>query len=217
MEKYQQEGSESAVLLELHYLPCLAYFTAIQPFDVVRLEAAEHYQKQSYRNRCYVLTANGVERLTVPVLDGTHRQPVRAVRIDNRQPWGERQWRTLEAAYRKAPFFDQYAPELEATLRRVHPSLFDLSLELLTMCLHWLSWRKKLILTEVFEKEEVANSVDLRNQVVPRGADKSGRFYRPQSYMQNFGTIFVPNLSVIDLFFCQGPLAAEILDGSRIE
>ncbi|WP_266366948.1 WbqC family protein [Tellurirhabdus rosea] len=214
MEKYQDGGADSEVLIELHYLPCLAYFTAIQPFDTIWLEAAENYQKQSYRNRCYVLTANGTERLTIPVLEGTHRQPVRDVGIDNRQPWGERQWRTIETAYRKAPFFEYYAPDLEAVLQKDHRRLFDLNQEMLTICLKWLGWKKKIKFTEVFEKEANEGVTDLRGWISPRGADKSGSVYQPFLYMQNFGTEFVPNLSIIDLFFCQGPLAKEILEAS---
>ncbi|HLL93336.1 MAG TPA: WbqC family protein, partial [Spirosoma sp.] len=65
------------LLIELHYLPCLDYIAGIGQFERVWLEAHEHYQKQSYRNRTYVLTANKVDVLTVPVQQGTHHQAIR--------------------------------------------------------------------------------------------------------------------------------------------
>lgn len=217
MEKYQVGQLCQAIRIESHYLPCLAYFTAIYSFDTVWLEAAEHYTKQSYRNRCYVLTANGTERLTVPVLEGTHKQPIRDVRIDYRQFWPDRHWRCLTAAYSKAPFFEHYADELGVILRRNWPFLFDLNLELLTICLKWLGWQKNLRLTESFDKEPSRTVFDAHGLISPRGNDQSDRVYLPYLYLQNFGSVFVPNLSILDLIFCQGPLATEVIKRSLVE
>ncbi|WP_128543925.1 WbqC family protein [Larkinella soli] len=214
MEKYQVGSLCRNVRIELHYLPGLAYFAAISPFDTVWLEAAEHYQKQSYRNRCYVLTANGVDRLTVPVLDGTHHQPIRNVRIDYRQPWPDRHWQSLVAAYGKAPFFEYYAQELRTVLIANRKFLFDLNLELLTICLKWLGWKKEVRLTETFEKQVDDDFFDLHGKLKARGDDQSGSIYRPVSYPQNFGNVFVPNLSLMDLIFNQGPHSSDVLKES---
>ena len=43
----------------------------------VSIEACENYQKQSYRNRCYILAGDGVQMLQVPVL---HQAPSRCIR-----------------------------------------------------------------------------------------------------------------------------------------
>jgi hypothetical protein len=37
--------------------------------------------------------------------------------------------------------------------------------------------------------------------------------FSPVSYHQNFGKLFVPDLSVLDLIFCEGPNAINILSG----
>jgi len=217
LEKYHVEQLTSSVRIELPFLPSLAWFAAIQPFDTIWLEAAEHYQKQSYRNRCYVLTANKVDRLTVPVLEGTHKQPYVSVRIDNQQAWRDRQWRCLTAAYRKAPFFEEYAPDLEATLRQPWTHLFDLNRQMLTFCLQALQWSKSIRLTESFDTEEEVFFDDRRSLLDKQGNDQSGRLYRPVSYPQNFGSDFVPNLSILDLLFCQGPLSAAVIKRSVAE
>ncbi|MGA0556840.1 WbqC family protein [Larkinella sp. VNQ87] len=217
MEKYQVGCACQGIRIELHYLPSLTYFTALLPFDTVRLEAAEHYGKQSYRNRCYVLTANGIDRLTVPVLNGTHKQSIREVRIDNRQAWPDRHWRCLVTAYSKAPFFEYYADDFERVLRRKWVNLFDLNLELLTLCLQWLGWSKKLQLTETFDKQSVEGFFNAHDQIQVRESIQNGRFYKPVAYQQNFGNVFVPDLSILDLIFCQGPSATDVLKQSRIQ
>lgn len=202
------------LLIELHYLPCLDYMAGLMQFDRVRLEAHEQYQKQSYRNRSYVLTANKVDVLTVPVQGGTRHQPICDVRIDSGQPWQTHHWRCLRAAYGKAPFYEHYAPELEPVYRKKWSFLFDLNQELLTICLKWLGMRTPVSLTEWYEKEPASSRFDARSTVNPRNGSESYVFHRPVSYQQNFGPDFVPNLSCIDLLFCQGPAAKQFLNPS---
>lgn len=217
LEKYHVGRVGQGIRIELHHLPSLTYFTALLPFDTVWLEAAEHYGKQSYRNRCYVLTANGIDRLTVPVLNGTHKQSIREVRIDDRQAWPDRHWRCLVTAYSKAPFFEYYADELEAVFRQKWIFLFDLNLELLTLCLKWLGWQKKLLLTETFDKQVSTELLDAHSRIQARDDIQNGRFYRPVAYPQNFGSVFVPDLSILDLIFCQGTGATDVLRQSLIQ
>jgi hypothetical protein len=198
---------ETDLLTELQYLPCLDFFAGMLQFSATRLEAHEQYQKQSLRNRCYVLTANKIDCLTVPVLGPTRHQPIRDVRIDNGQPWQERHWRCLEAAYRKAPFFEFYAPDIEPVFRQPTPFLFDLNLELLTICRKWVGINTPLDLTNCYEKYPAPGVFDARNRI----DGQTGLFYDPVPYPQNFGVDFVPNLSILDVVFNQGPNAKESL------
>ncbi|MCK8494489.1 WbqC family protein [Spirosoma sp. RP8] len=211
MEKYQPQPDHTELLVELHYLPCLDYVSGLLQFRRVRVEAHEHYQKQSYRNRCYVLTANKVDTLTVPVQQGTHHNPVRDLRIDTSQPWQMHHWRCLKSAYGKAPFFDYYAPEFEPVYQKNWAFLFDLNYELLTICLKLVGQRVDLNLTDCYEKVPEVGLFDARSLINPRNRPESYVFYKPKPYAQNFGFDFVPNLSIIDLLFCQGPLATEFL------
>lgn len=203
------------LLIELHYLPCLDYIAGLMQFDRVRLEAHEHYQKQSYRNRSYVLTANQVDVLTVPVQQGSHHRPIRDLRIDRGQPWPMHHWRCLRAAYGKAPFYEYYAPEFEPVYRKEWSFLFDLNYELLTICLKLLGVKTPVVLTEWYDKKPVSGLFDARAGINPRNDSESYVFHQPVPYQQNFGQDFVPNLSVIDLLFCQGPQAGAYLKSER--
>ncbi|WP_240625749.1 WbqC family protein [Spirosoma pollinicola] len=180
-------------------------------FDQVLLEAREHYQKQSYRNRCYVQTANKIDVLTVPVQQGTTHQPIRDLRIANDQPWQIHHWRCLQAAYGKAPFFDYYVPDFEPVYRKSWTFLFDLTNELLTICLKLMRLKVNLSLTEWYDKTPPVGLFDARSRINPRNAPETYVFHQPVSYQQNFGQKFVPNLSIVDLLFCQGPAASDVL------
>lgn len=211
MEKYQPLPDPATLLIELHYLPCLDYVSGLMQFRHVRLEAHEHYQKQSYRNRCYVRSANGVDGLTVPVQAGTRHWPIREVRIDNEQRWQPHHWRCLRAAYGKAPFFEYYGPEFEPVYQKTWTYLFELSHELLTICLNLLGLRLPISLTDWYDKKLPVGLFDARSRVNPRNGPESYVFHQPVPYAQNFGQDFVPNLSILDLLFCQGPAAGDVL------
>src|SRR6185295_1959943 len=101
------------------------------------LENHEHFNKQSYRNRCYVLAANGVERLTVPVTEKHGKALITDVKIDYTFRWQANFWRTLESAYRNAPFFEHYSDDLRREIFSNHAYLYDLNSRLLSMCLAW--------------------------------------------------------------------------------
>ncbi|MBC8152713.1 MAG: WbqC family protein, partial [Bacteroidetes bacterium] len=199
------------------YLPCLDYFAGLLAFDGIYIEAAEQYQKQSYRNRCYVLTANKVDCLTVPVVDGTHRQAIRDLKIDYQQAWQDRHWRCLQAAYGKAPFFEYVAPEFEPLMRRHWTFLFDLNHALLTLCLKWLRVKTPVYLTEWYDKVASPGVFDARSRLSAQNRVDTHTFYTPVPYQQNFGVEFVPNLSIIDLLCCQGPAASDVLRNRYVQ
>lgn len=169
--------------------------------DEVLIEAHENYQKQSYRNRCYVLTSNKVDCLTVPVLSSSHRQPVRDVRIDYSQRWIERHLRCLQSAYAKSPYFEYLMPELEQIIAQRHPFLFELNWSLLTFCRKWLRLSTPISLTDWYDKTPPTGVFDARSLIQPGQHPEIGLFGPIPGYQQNFGAEFVPNLSVIDLLF----------------
>jgi len=210
LEKSQQ-AKQTELIIDLHYLPNLDFITGFLKFDRVWLEAHEHYQKQSYRNRCYIVTAHQVDALAVPVQQGTHHHSIRDVRIDNSQPWAIRHWRSLQAAYGKAPFFEYYAPEFEPVYHREWKFLFDLNKELLTICLKLLTIRTPVNLTNCYVKSPDVGVFDARSVLNSRNRQGSPLFCSPVPYQQNFGPDFVPNMSVIDLLFCQGPASLDVL------
>jgi hypothetical protein len=202
------------VLIELQYLPPIAYFAVLTGRSEVIVEKFERYEKQTYRNRCYILGSNGRETLILP-LTSKHGKPIISeVKIDHSQKWMNNHWRAIQSAYGKAPFFEYYSDDLHTVLCRKHVFLYDLNMELLTLCLKWLKWNIPVRETINYEKPAQEGLLDLRSALTPKKTDQLRRFYQPAVYHQVFGNKFVNNLSLIDLILCEGPGARSIIHAS---
>jgi WbqC-like protein family len=211
-----QNVSAFALLIDLHYLPSLEYFSRLFPYNTIQLEAQESYQKQTYRNRCYILTSQKVDRLTVPVRKSSRKFLYRTTEIDYSQPWRDLHWRALCTAYSKAPYFEYFAEYFRTILLRRYTYLFDLNLALLQTCLELLQLEKKVILSEHYEKKPAEYLADARYSISPRHRLETRTDYHPVQYPQVFSKVFHPNLSIIDLLFCEGHNACAILQQATV-
>jgi hypothetical protein len=200
-------------LIDLHYLPNIAYFQTIARADEVILERHEHFVKQTYRNRCLINAANGPTTLIIPLSEKHGNTPVTSLRIDYSQKWLNNHWRAIQSAYGNAPFFEYYADDLHRVLFKRSILLYDLNYELLTMCLAWLKLTVPFKETKGYEKQPLSPVTDLRSVIHPK-KELLETFYTPVAYVQVFGKKFVPNLSIIDLVFCQGPGARPHIFGN---
>jgi hypothetical protein len=204
----------TTAIIEIQYLPPLAYFSALSSFHEIIVEKFEQYEKQSYRNRTQILTVNGLATLTLPVTAKHGKPLITEVRIDYSQKWLNNHWRTIQSSYGKAPFFEYYSDDLEAIMFKKHGFLYDLNMDLLTLCLRWLKWKIPVFETQRYEKEPAEAIIDLRSVITPKKPDLIKKFYKPVAYQQVFGNKFVENISLIDLVFCEGPGAGTVVQAS---
>lgn len=202
------------VLIELQYLPPLAYFVLLNREEQVLLDAHEHYVKQTYRNRAYIKGPHQVEKLTVPVQGGNKKIATGEILIDYRQKWVQQHWRALQAAYGKAPFYEHYAPYFQQVYAREPARLWELNWDLLTLCLKLLHIDKTITFTDAYLESTNPLILDCRSAINPKTNDVVTNIYRPVAYNQIFGKDFVDNLSIVDLLFCEGPAAGLILQES---
>lgn len=202
-------------LIETQFLPTLEFFCAIAKADEIVVEQYEHFVKQSYRNHTFINTANGIQKLVIPLSDKGNRILMKDVKLDTSKNWRNIHWRTLESAYRKAPYYEHYADELQAVLLGQQVFLVDLNYALLSMCLNWLGWQKKISASLSYQTT-VADTIDLRNQLLSKKPYSERIFFRPKPYTQVFGSTFVENLSIVDLIFCKGPEAGGIIRTSSL-
>jgi hypothetical protein len=204
----------SSALIELQYLPSISYFSALSTCTEIYVEKYEHYEKQTYRNRCYINTSQGKEILIVPLTSKSGKVAISEVKIDYTQKWLNNHWRAIQSAYGKAPFFEYYSEDLHNLLFKRVEHLYDLNRELLTMCLKWLRWNLTVKESLAYEKVPAIDTIDLRSVINPKKPAAMAQFYRPVAYYQVFGSKFVENLSLIDLIFCEGPGARAIIQAS---
>jgi hypothetical protein len=201
------------IATELFYLPSLEYFAAILGYEEIQLDDTERYQKQTYRNRTKILLANKIETLSIPVLGGNKKVAYKEIKIDNSQKWKNVHVRGIMSAYGKAPFFEYFFPYLDKVYQKNLTYLFDLNFELLTVCLRLLQLNVRLSISsetgQIEPKEDIRGVLDAKKSFSERG------YYDPQPYSQLFGLDFAPDLSVIDLLFCEGTGAKNILIDSQ--
>ena len=202
------------VILDLQYLPSVAYFCIIKKAPKVLIEAHENFVKQTYRNRCRIMTANKVLDLSIPVSHGNRKVPIQKLAIDHQQKWKNNHWRAIESAYRNAPFYEYYYEKIKQVLYGDDMTLFGLNRKLLTICLKYLQIDTPIHFTTAYQENYDKPVLDLRSAIHPKKGVNTLSWFVPQSYHQVFGKDFVSNLSIIDLLFCEGPGAARILQAS---
>ncbi len=209
-----------AVLLELHYLPCIQYFSKLAHYPVVYIEQQENYQKGSYRNRCHIAGANGLLRLSVPLRQGKNeQQPISQVEIAFKEPWQARHWAGIQSAYGNAPFFEFYAEPLQGLFQQRPAMLSDLNRALLLRLAELLQLGCEIRFTEQYAKKPPAGILDMRNAIHPKKhCRRPDPHFQPIGYPQVFLEKhgFIPNLSILDLLFCTGPQARLLLEGSFV-
>jgi hypothetical protein len=200
---------ERKILVSTAYLPPVEYFSIISHADEVYLEKQENYLKQTYRNRCSILSAHGPQLLSVPVyLGSVHKTPIKDIRIDYSKRWQQVHLRAMNASYNASPYFEFYYENIEKIISKNHEFLFDLNIELLESVLEMLKF--KITLSPTVDFEPVGNpGNDFRYKISPKV--KSHFIHKEYYQVFNPGDGFVPGLSIIDLLFNLGPEAGHFL------
>src|ERR1035437_8126277 len=95
------------ILISTAYLPPTEYFSVISKADEILLEKEENYQKQTFRNRSYILSASGPLSLSIPVFQGSlHKTQIKDIKIDYSKRWQQVHLRAMTAAYSSSPYFE---------------------------------------------------------------------------------------------------------------
>lgn len=199
------------ILLDLQYLPNTFYFSLLAKADKIIIEKNEHFVKQTYRNRTHILTPNGIDSLSIPLLGSQKKIKIDEIKIDYNQKWTNRHWRAIKSAYGKAPFFEYYADYIQQEIYANRVTLFELNLNLLTICLKFLQIDTLIEFSSRYSKLPPSPLIDLRSSIHPKKEfTYMGKFeYIP--YQQTFGNSFVQGLSIVDLLFSEGPNAGLVI------
>ena len=195
-------------LLTTAYFPSISYMARFLAEDEPLIEIHDTYHKQTYRNRCNVMTANGMESLSVPVVkvNGNHTM-TKDIAISPIEPWQHIHSRCLESAYKASPYFDHYYDYLRPIFEGHFERLVDLNDSALAAILKMLKVKKEIVHTTDYIREA---EHDFREAFSPKRPFENIVF--PEYYQVFCAKFpFAPDLSVLDLIFNEGPEAVYYL------
>ncbi|NDW10843.1 WbqC family protein [Dysgonomonas sp. 520] len=205
-----------SIFLSTAYLAPIEYYSKFLVSDKIYIEKHENYQKQSYRNRCTILSANGKMPLSVPVVHSSALKCLtRDIRIADHGNWQHVHWNALVSAYNSTPFFEYYQDDFRPFYEKKYDFLFDFNEELQNLVLDLLDIDDVNIgYTDFYRKELDGADSDFRDTIHPKKDWQqldnefiSVPYY--QVFEDRFG--FTPNLSIADLLFNMGNESQIIL------
>ena len=193
-------------LLSTAYFPPVHYMALFSRSDEILIEKEENYIKQTFRNRCYILSATGPLALSVPVLLGSlHKTALKDIRIDYSKRWQQIHTRGIPSSYRSSPYYLYYYDLIEKVIHENHKYLIDLNMDTLEVVLKITGLTTKVLYTTEFANSGNSPS-DLRYQITPKKKIRENLFSFNE-YYQVFRNKsgFVRGLSILDLIFNTGP------------
>lgn len=200
------------ITLPLSYFGPIEEFVYLAQNNTVTYESKEHFVKQSYRNRCIIYGANGLLRLTVPlVLKSREKTAMEHVKISYAENWQAHHWKSIQSAYKNSPFFDYYEELLLPLFLEEVDTLKNLNLKILSAVKQCLQLSCETLLNQEF-KAYTEN--DLRLNIHPK---KEPTLQLPryiQVFEERYG--FHKNLSILDLIFNEGPSAILYLQNIKL-
>ena len=194
------------MLLPLTYLGNILYYSHLIEGGCT-IDQHSYYIKQTYTNRCSILTASGAQDLTIPVIKPKEKTPIKDIRISSHDNWQQLHWRTIQSAYNSSPFFEYFCDDYVPFYAKKYDFLLDFNLEIQQKTLELLNFTKiDFSLSDSYIETTNFNTKDLREVINPKKfnvtlyKNLSTPYY--QIFDQKFG--FTPNLSIIDLLFNMG-------------
>ena len=196
-----------ALFIPTYFAP-ISQYAAIIKSDEVVFETQDNFQKQTYRNRCYIYGANGKQLLNIPVkhIKTEGRKKTKDTLVENSFPWQSQHFKSLQTAYRSSPFFEFFEDDLSVIFEKKYKYLLDVNIDT------HLFVTDALQISQSFKKTSAYNlssDDDFRNLAIA----KSTHPFEFPKYIQIFKEKhgYIENLSILDLLFMEGGNSFDLL------
>tara|TARA_R110002126_G_scaffold277560_2_gene423554 strand:- start:41224 stop:41820 length:597 start_codon:yes stop_codon:yes gene_type:complete len=197
-----------SLFIPTYFSPISQYTEIVKASDII-FEVEDNFQKQSYRNRCYIYNSNGKQLLSIPVkhqlTDG--RKKSKDTLVENNFPWQDQHFKSLQIAYRTSPFFDFLEDDIAPIFHKKYKYLYDLNIDSYLFIMDALQCNATFTKTKAYQPEHTKNDfrflADRKHQPT--------KVVAPYTQMFDDAHGYIPNLSVLDLLFMEGPNSISYL------
>lgn len=190
--------------------PAISWWQQAVHHNEVLIDVAENYQKMSFRNRYYIASPQGKLLLSIPLQMGRNqRKPVREVKIDYKENWQARHWKTIVSCYHRSPFFEYFECLFRPLYENQYEWLHEWNRAGADLIKEILQLKITFSETDIYRKQYAGDITDIRESFTPQAASNgSGKEYY-QVFSDRTG--FIPDCSVLDLIFCEGKQSISLL------
>ena len=205
--------SRTLIVQPTLFSPIIQY-VVLANAESIDFEMEDNFQKQTYRNRYVIYGANGEQTLTVPIMHRLKGAKLKTkdIKIDYSTDWCKLHIRSLQSAYRSSPFYEFYEDDILLLFYKKHKYLIDLNLDSfdrINECLQVnFNYKKTNEYQQGIDKDQdyrfLANAKSKQHFILPEYT---------QVFDDKHG--FIPNLSILDLIFNEGPNALMYLESSK--
>lgn len=190
---------QKPIIVSTAYLPSVFYLKQLLLHDTILIEKQENFIKQTYRNRCDIVSANGMMSLSIPLIKQSNKELISEKKISYTENWQQQHWRSLVSAYKSSPYFEFFEHEFKSFYETQFEFLFDYNLQLLETILKILRVKKIIQFTDTYELNP-SNVTDYRELSELKQTNiniESTPYY--QVFADKIG--FKENVSCIDALF----------------
>lgn len=201
----------NSILIEAQYAGAISYWKQLLQAEKVVIDQHEHYVKRSYRNRCHILGANGLLRLSIPLISGkSQHAAMKEVRISYNENWQKLHWQSITSAYRRSPYFEYYEDVIAPFYVNQYDLLLEYNVEFLKTVASILKVNIPIEFTEKYLHSADFDGPDLRNTILPVKTEAPKFPSYPQVFSDRFP--FEEDLSILDLLFNKGTSSLDYLN-----
>lgn len=223
------------IVLQPGYLPWLGFFDQMHWADTFVIYDDAQYTKNDWRNRNRIKGTNGPHWLAVPVHFHLGNL-IKDVALPEDKRWVKSHVKSLQFAYAKAKYFDDYFPWIKELIEAPHERLIDLDMALIMYLKGTLgidtqilyssrmqvrgSKSQRLInicrecgATQYLTGDAARDYLDVK-LFEDNGIEVKYHHYKHPVYPQLHGE-FIQYLSVVDLLFNCGPESLDYITGKR--
>ncbi len=209
-------------IMQPYFLPYIGYWQLLNVVDKYVIFDDVHYINRGWINRNRILTGGNPAYLNLPVRGASQNKRINEIEINHDKRLFDKALRTVELAYKRAPFYSSAFPLLCEIMGSKEQYLSGFIGESLKLICGYLGIRTELYLSSALEKDDTLKGQEKILDICTRmkaseyynaiGGQKlysAGRFYekgvllkflRPNAYAyRQFDNEFQKDLSILDV------------------